>query len=212
MPYRMLLWDFDGTLADSLSVSVKVLNSLAPGFGFKPITDADAARGMSTRQFLSAHRIGWLKLPRLTRAFHHAVALHMPNVRLVAGLEPVLRHLHAGGIRHGILSSNAPANIQTCLQANGVADLFDFIAGCFKLLGKARGIKQVVKQQRLSRHEVLYVGDELRDIEAAHKAQVDIAAVTWGINDEATLRRGRPKYLVTSPDQLLAMLDAKVPA
>ena len=58
-------------------------------------------------------------------------------------------------------------------------------------------------KQALHPSNVLYVGDEVRDIEAAKKAGIRIAAVTWGYNSKKALEAYKPDYLVTKPEELL---------
>lgn len=209
MPYRLVLWDFDGTLADSLAVSLSILNQLADKYRFKPVTDPHSVRKMTVRKFMKEHKIGFLKLPRVTRAFQHAMRSEIENVKLYPGIVRVLKQTHDAGLRHAILSSNSPENIQACLQANGIAQYFDFTAGCFKLLGKARGIKRVIKQYKLMKKEVLYIGDEVRDVAAARKAGIDVAAVSWGINDWSTLADAEPTHQVASPEELLSIAQKR---
>jgi phosphoglycolate phosphatase len=203
MPYRFVLWDFDGTLADSMAVGLGIINRLAAQYRFKPITDPYSIRKMTVRKFLKEHKIGFLKLPKVTRAFQLAMRGEIDKIKLYPGLVRVLKQTRAAGVKHAILSSNSPENIQAFLQANDIADLFEFTAGCFKLLGKARGIKRVIKQRKLLKREVLYIGDEVRDVLAARKAGIDVAAVSWGINDFKTLAGEEPTHQVTTPEELL---------
>jgi phosphoglycolate phosphatase len=210
MNYRFILWDFDGTIADSLAVAMEVFNRLAPVYDFLPVTDVERVRQMTVKRFLKEHHIGLLKLPKITRAFQKEIRERIATVRLFPGIAATLRQLRLSGVRHGVLSSNTPENILLCLRANGIADQFDFTAGCFKLLGKARGIKQAIRQSGLKKIEVLYVGDEVRDIVAARKAGVDVAAVCWGMNDPATLVRQKPTHLLAEPEELVQMLDTSV--
>lgn len=205
MHYRFILWDFDGTLADSMAVGLGIVNRLAEKYHFKPITDPYSVRKMTVRRFMKEHKIGFLKLPRVTRAFQLAMRSEIDKVKLYPGLSRVLKQSHAAGVRHAILSSNSPENIQAFLQAHGITELFEFTAGCFKLLGKARGIKRVIKQRKLLKREVLYVGDEVRDVVAARKAGIDMAAVSWGINDFKTLASEAPTHQVTTPEELLVV-------
>lgn len=55
-------------------------------------------------------------------------------------------------------------------------------------------------------HEVIYVGDETRDVEAAKKVGVKVIAVTWGINSEKILRKQNPDYLIVKPKELIEVL------
>ncbi|MFO0813374.1 MAG: HAD-IA family hydrolase [Gemmatales bacterium] len=205
MPYRLVLWDFDGTLADSMAISLTIINRLALQYRFKPITDPYSVRKMTVRKFMKEHKIGFLKLPRITKAFQQALRQEIEKVPLYPGLIRVLKQTHAAGVRHAILSSNSPENIQAFLLTHGITEYFEFTAGCFKLLGKARGIKRVIKQHKIPKKEVLYVGDEVRDVAAAHKAGIDVAAVSWGINDWNTLAAEEPTHQVATPEELLVV-------
>lgn len=205
MPYRLVLWDFDGTLADSMAVSLTIINRLAAQYRFKPITDPHSVRKMTVRKFMKEHKIGFLKLPRITKAFQQALRHEIEKVPLYPGLMRLLKTTHAAGLRHAILSSNSPENIQAFLVAHGITEYFEFTAGCFKLLGKARGIKRVIKQRKIPKKDVLYIGDEVRDVAAAHKAGIDVVAVSWGINDWNTLAAEEPTHQVATPEELLVV-------
>src|SRR5262249_53523118 len=126
MSYRFVLWDFDGTLADSMEVSLGIINRLAAQYRFKPITDPHSVRKMTVRKFMKEHKIGFLKLPKVTRAFQQALRQEIDKVKLYPGLARVLKQSQAAGIRHAILSSNSPENIQAFLQAHGIAEYFEF--------------------------------------------------------------------------------------
>jgi phosphoglycolate phosphatase len=67
----------------------------------------------------------------------------------------------------------------------------------------------MVSNHGLDRNHVLYIGDETRDIEAAHKAGVRVAAVTWGYNNAEMLKRFSPDYLVSRPHELLSLEKAR---
>src|SRR4051812_42573825 len=105
MRYDLIVWDFDGTLADTLALALATFNALAERYRFLPVTDPAAARGLGTRAFLRAHRIPLLRLPQLVRAYHAAVRDRMEAVRLFASVPELLRSLRERGCRLGVLSS-----------------------------------------------------------------------------------------------------------
>jgi phosphoglycolate phosphatase len=107
----------------------------------------------------------------------------------------------------GILSSNSSDNIQACLRANQADKIFAPVVGHRRLLGKGRALRRFLRSQCLPKGDVLYVGDEVRDIEAARQAGVDVAAVAWGANTRELLLNHRPDYLIESPGQLATMLE-----
>ncbi|HUR55357.1 MAG TPA: HAD-IA family hydrolase [Gemmataceae bacterium] len=212
MSYRLVVWDFDGTLADSLAVTVDLFNRLAPEMGFRPIADPVAARALPTRQFLKLHGISLWRLPKIVRRFQAAAADHADKLQLFPGLPPVLRELRSRGARLGVLSSNKEDNIRRCLRANGVEDAFAFVVGYPKLFGKGKALRRIMKAERISPGEVLYVGDEVRDVEASKKARVTVAAVTWGFHAESLLRDNGADHVVTEPRELLELVTPALAA
>ncbi|MBA4064137.1 MAG: carotenoid oxygenase [Isosphaera sp.] len=209
MPYRLVVFDFDGTLADSLPATVEIFNRLAADLGHRPVEDVAAARAMTTRQFLRHHRISLWRLPRLVRRFHAAAAERADHLRLFPGLPDALAALRAGGARLGILSSNREDTIRRCLRANGVEGLFGFVVGYPKLFGKGKALRRLVRAERVPAAEVVYVGDEVRDVEAARKAGVAAAAVTWGFHADGILRDSRPDLVVAAAGELAAALTSR---
>lgn len=205
MPYRLIVFDFDGTLADSLGPALAIFNRLAPSFGLSAITDLEAARATPTRQLLKQHGIRFWRLPKLIRAFQSAVAAEAHALKLHDGLSGVLKELADRGYRLGVLSSNREDNIRSCLRANGIEDRFAFVIGYPKLFGKAKALRRILKAERVPRADVLFVGDELRDVEAGRKAKVATAAVTWGFHAEPLLAASGATFVVHHPADLLGL-------
>jgi phosphoglycolate phosphatase len=126
----------------------------------------------------------------------------MVAVALFPGILDALRALRRTGCRLGVLSSNARENILTCLRACGGEGLFEAVVGYPTLFGKARRLRRLLRTLGVDRHEAVYVGDEVRDIEAGRRAGVQVAAVTWGFNTRELLASHRPDFLVDRPEQL----------
>ncbi|NIP95581.1 MAG: HAD hydrolase-like protein, partial [Akkermansiaceae bacterium] len=103
----------------------------------------------------------------------------------------------------GILTSNDTANVETFLRSHGLRDLFTFVSATQKLSGKSKYLRAIARTFSLQPPQMLYIGDELRDIRAARKANIAAAAVTWGLNSEESLAAENPRFLVRSPAQLL---------
>jgi phosphoglycolate phosphatase len=203
MRYPLILWDFDGTLADSFGCALRIYNELAEKHGFRRIDDPEEVRGLSIVAFLRRHNIPIRKVPALVRAVLSAQTGEMAGIRLFPGVGAVLRRLHDAGGRLGILSSNRADNIRACLHANDADRWFDDIHGYQRLLGKARGLRRAVRVAGLTVRDVVYVGDEARDIEAARQAGVRIIAVSWGYQARPVLAAHEPDHLVDLPEQLL---------
>lgn len=206
MRYQLVLWDFDGTLADTFGCSVRIYNDLADRHGFRRIDDPDGVRGLGTVGFLRHHRIPLLKVPTLVRAVLRAQHDEIAGIRLFPGLASVLAELHDNRCAMAVLSSNRADNIRACLHANGAAGWFAAVFGYQQLLGKARGIRRVMRSAGVTARDVVYIGDEVRDIQAARQAGVPIIAVSWGYQSRALLAEQKPDHLVDRPEQLLELL------
>jgi phosphoglycolate phosphatase len=207
MYYDFVLWDFDGTLADTFSCMASAYNALAARRGLRQIDDFEAIRGLSPLAFLRTLGISLVRGPSLLAGVLAAVRRDMPNIRLFDGMAVALDALWQGGCRMSVLSSNSRDNILDCLRANGVADRFESIIGYRSIFGKGDSIRRFLKGRIAPGQRAVYVGDEVRDILAARKAGVDIAAVTWGYNTRELLAEHAPDYLIERPEQLRMLLD-----
>jgi phosphoglycolate phosphatase len=207
LPYTLLVWDFDGTLADTRELAMEIFNRLAPRFRFRPIEDVQAARHLPTKQFLRNQGISFWRLPRVIRAFKAEMHRELERVRLFDGLEEILTNLVQGGFRLGILSSNAEANIRYCLKKYNLEHLFSFVVGYPKLFGKGKALRQIAKSEGLERSELIYIGDEVRDLQAARKARVASGAVSWGYHAQELLEEQHPQFIFHQPSDLLALVQ-----
>jgi phosphoglycolate phosphatase len=204
---KLLIFDFDGTIADTLDAGVTILNKLAVEFGFRPLhpNDLERVRDMRTRQLMKFLGIPTRKMSRIARRGSEELYACIHSIQPLPGMPEALRELQTLGFALGIITSNTEVNVQIFLRGHGL-DLFDFVRCSSKLLGKARMIRSVIRRQHVRAADILFVGDETRDIEAAKKAGIRIAAVTWGYNSRRSLEAMKPDFVFESPKELVAML------
>ena len=201
--YEFVLWDFDGTLADSLGHALRVYNQLADRHGFKPVEDPEQVRGMTAQQFLNKHGIPAWKMPMLFRVFLAEIRDNLDQIPAYQGIIDSVTELAAAGVRQAIVSSNDETNIRTWLAHHNIAEHFESVVGYTRLFGKEKPIRRQVKAVDVAPQRVIYVGDEVRDIEAGRRAGVEVAAVTWGLNSGSLLQSCGPTLLVQKPSELL---------
>ncbi|HEY5814694.1 MAG TPA: HAD-IA family hydrolase, partial [Terrimicrobiaceae bacterium] len=204
---KLLVFDFDGTIADTFDAGVVILNKLAEEFGFRPLhpTDMEKARDMRTRQLVKFLGIPTRKMSRIARRGSEELHSCIHSIQPLPGMPEALRELHALGYSLGILTSNTELNVQIFLRSHGL-EIFDFVRCSSKLLGKARLIRSVIRRERVRAAEMLFVGDETRDIEACQKVGVRIAAVTWGYNSRRSLEAMKPDFVFENAKDLVAFL------
>jgi phosphoglycolate phosphatase len=200
---ELLLFDFDGTVADTLQCGLEILNAMAPEFGYRRLEDADLprARDMRTRELMKFLGIPATRLPKIAKRGKQELNKRMDEIHPLAGMAGIVRDLHAAGFRLGILTSNSEENVAAFLKKFGL-EVFDFIYTSSKLAGKARVIRRILREKKLKPGQVLFVGDEVRDIEAAQETGIHMAAVTWGYNSRDSLLSLAPDHLVESPAEL----------
>ncbi|MEI8294044.1 MAG: HAD-IIIA family hydrolase [bacterium] len=207
-PPGYVLFDFDGTLADTFSVGLEILNQLAAEFHFRPLPPDEVAlaRELSTRGLMKHLGIPSLKLPQISKRGTEEIGKRIDSIQPLPGMPQLVRDLHAMGFRLGILTSNSEANVRAFLR-NHDLEVFDFIRCSSKLLGKASVLRRLMREMHLKPRQVLFVGDELRDIDAAHETGVHMAAVTWGYNNTSSLAAAGPDYIFNQPMEIRVLLD-----
>lgn len=202
----LILFDFDGTVADTLEISHGILNDLAREFGFRelPKEELEAARAMKTRQFIRHLGIRSWSVPSISKRGLQLLHERIHLVQPIRGMPETLAGLRGQGHRLGILTSNSEANVSAFLERHDLPH-FDFVRTSSKLFGKDREMKKLLKSEKIAARDVLYVGDETRDIEAAKIAGLRMAAVSWGYNSSEALLSLAPDYLLSSPGELLSL-------
>jgi phosphoglycolate phosphatase len=208
MTYRTLVFDFDGTIADTLGETRRIFNQIAPDYGIRQVEEheLDHLRHLSLKQLLDHLDIPKRRVPALISRGTGLMRGNITRLRMVDGMTEVLtelrRHVHS----FGILTSNATANVDLFLRTHGLREQFDFISSTSKLTGKSKHLKAIRKTFSLRTEEILYIGDELRDVRASQKAGVPIAAVTWGFNSRESLAAASPDFLFDQPADFLRLL------
>ncbi len=193
---KTLLFDFDGTLADTVNLSFEVMNELAQKYHFRQLSESDLKRlkQLPARAVLKFLGISALKAPLVMAAGKRKVFARIDEVPCNQALKALLGRLQ-GACRFGVLSTNSAQNVKRFLT-NHQLPPFDFIYADARLSGKARVLKRAIKKQNLEPKNLLYIGDEIRDIVAAKRAGVAVAAVSWGYNTKEVLAAQNPDYLV----------------
>jgi phosphoglycolate phosphatase len=208
---KVILFDFDGTIVDSVQVGIAITNRLAAEFHFPPFDEEtlEELKKLGSREALRRSRIPVWKLPFLIRRFAEELNREIPSLQLFPEMRQTLLELKQQGYLLGIVSTNSVKNIQEFLRIQALTSMFDVVSASYALFGKSRLIRKILQQHRLQASEVYYVGDETRDIEAANKSGVQSIAATWGLNSAEILAANHPNFLIHSPKELLTLIVDK---
>lgn len=204
--YRLAIFDFDGTLADSGLWLVDLMKDLAPRFGFKPIQDGDheRVRGFNSAQFLEYIDLPTWKLPMLMAAVRAQAKKDAHLIPLHQGVGEMLSELKDNGIGTAIVSSNAEEAIRIALKEAALK--IDHYSCGASLFGKPTKLRQVLRRAKFKASEAIYVGDEIRDGTAARKVGMAFGAVSWGYNKKEALAVENPEILFESMEEIAQRL------
>jgi phosphoglycolate phosphatase len=207
MHYRAIIFDFDGTLADTLEQTRCIYNQLAPEYGLRHVEphELDALRNFSLSELLKHLDISKFRVPSLLKRGTSLLRERIAEIPIIPGIAAMIPELRQRTETFGILTSNATENVNLFLDAHGLREHFTFVSSTSKLTGKAKHLKAIRKTFSLDASEMLYVGDEIRDVKASQKAGICVAAVTWGFNSRSSLHASEPTHLIDEPEELLEL-------
>jgi phosphoglycolate phosphatase len=204
MSSKLIIFDFDGTLADTFPSFVRVFDQAADKYGFKRLDREHQGilRGLDARQIMAHHEVPLWKVPAIARFMRARMADDIANIKLFAGIDRVLRALHAQGTVLTIVTSNSPANVHAILGPELIA-LFTHVECGASLFGKPSKIRKVLAATGVAPEHAILVGDEIRDAKAAADTGIDFGAVAWGFNHVDALAAQYPQRIFRDVDDLL---------
>ena len=205
--YKLAIFDFDGTLADSFPWFLSVFDEVADRFEFKRIQRHEIARvrGLGSRRILTHFGVSRWKLPRIAAHMRRLAARDARSIRLFPGADRLLKRLADRGITIAIVSSNSEENIRLVLGPRNAALVTYYGCGA-SLFGKRSKIRRVIRASRVDRGEVICIGDEIRDAEAAHAEKIAFGAVAWGYASLETLEAQKPEHVFEAIEDIAAAL------
>jgi phosphoglycolate phosphatase len=213
MKYRLAVFDFDGTLADSFPWFLEIVNDVADRFGFRRIEEheVDTLRGYDVRGMIRHLRTPAWKLPLIARHMRARMAADIDRITLFPGVDEMLRALHGRGVIIAIVTSNSEANVRRVLGPRNAALVRHYGCGS-SLLGKRSKLRRVLRASGVPAAEAVKIGDEIRDLHAARAAGMAFHAVGWGYTHAAALAAHGPDAVFENIDQLAESLTSAAPS
>jgi len=202
----LILFDFDGVVADSLEVFFATFASVCGELGYVRLTsrevflslfEGNAIFGLIRRGFTLR------KLRQLGEQFKPRIEEANNQVEPFADMPEVLRDLAKRHPVYVITSNNTDA-IVSFLRKHNIEGIVDVI-GSDKETSKVKKIKAVAG--RHPGRTPYYIGDTKGDMTEARKAGAIPVAVSWGWHTVEKLMEGRPAHVVDTPRSLAALFD-----
>lgn len=205
MKYQTIVFDFDGTLADTFNIYLAEIIHTIPELKNFALTPENLRKfkAMGLDQILHE-----LKIPKIKFYWYYLrnakkIQLKAVNAPIFEGIRDAVLRLQMLGCELVVVTSNQRFVVQEFLR-NHKLEVFTRIVGEFNIFAKHRALK------KLKLKDALYIGDEIRDVLACKKAGVPMCAVTWGYNSTAAfVNEYKPEHLVRTPDELYKLIESE---
>ncbi|MBN1929202.1 MAG: HAD family hydrolase [Chlorobiaceae bacterium] len=212
MNYKLLVFDFDGTLADSEAGIMEAMRLVARDFGFSGIDPEAVRRGIglplqrTIETGLGIEAADAAAAVERYRKYYREVAFD--STRLFPGVKETLELLRREH-RLAIASSKSREGLVSMMRHLGIFDHFSCIASAQDVpQGKPAPDMVLLALERLAfpAERCLVVGDTVFDIEMGQRARADTCAVTYGNHSADELRSLDPTFLIDSFEHILSCL------
>lgn len=197
-----ILFDFDGTIADTISAGLEIINSHAEKYGYKKL-DGDINTHFSALQLVKMAEVKLWKLPYLIYQLKKKLSERSDELKVLPEAPELIKKLNDAGYELGILTSNSLKTVKSFLKKYELNSFFSFLRTDVSLFGKK---KALAKAKKVINKKIVYIGDELRDIEACRKNDIPIVSVPWGLNSYESLEEHNPGLVAKTADEAYNLL------
>lgn len=201
-----IIFDFDGTIADSFGVILAIFNEIS---GRDHVSEEEVVKLRKLSLIKAAEEVAvpkW-RVPYLLFRGRKMMSHRISDIVPFSEIPDVIKQLHDMGYRLCILSSNSTRNVEVFLDKNKLSEYFTSVYGGIGLFGKARAVRRIMKRYHVQAGDCVYIGDEVRDVEASKRAGVSSIAAAWGFNAAEVLATHNPDALARTPAELPVLIE-----
>lgn len=201
--YPLLVFDWDGTLVDSIERIVTSLQHASKYAADIEISDSQAKNviGLGLSEAISQlhpelHRQKHsAELESIASAYRQHYLYDNPvPAPLFAGVYNLLDELRSDGYMLAISTGKSRAGLEGSIKEHKVADFFAATrcAGENKSKPDPEMLHEILQQLNFSAQQALMIGDSEHDLKMANNANMQSIAVTHGVHDAETLTKHNP--------------------
>ncbi|HEY5585111.1 MAG TPA: HAD-IA family hydrolase [Ruminiclostridium sp.] len=204
-----IIFDLDGTLVDSLDTFIKIGNEMAEKYGYRSLNEEKIKEllRLPMKKRIESLKIPVYKIPKMGVELLSNFNSYAAQIKPIVGVKEMLQYLHREKYGLNIVSSNSLRNIDTFLKANEL-NLFNNIQSSKGLFGKHITIGKLISKLQVKKEEVIYIGDEQRDVEACKKIGIKVISVLWGFDSRELIEKANPDFIVSNPNEIVEIIMA----
>ncbi|MEH7004227.1 HAD-IA family hydrolase [Priestia megaterium] len=204
---KVILFNFNGTIVNTKLLALDIYNRIAEKDGYKKMDEKEIPylSTLSIRDRCKILNVPIYKMPVVGLKIKQRYQKHIPSLNSVPGINELVHELKQRGFRLGFLTSNSRDATTQFLRKNSI-DVFDYKHYSFNPFSKTKDISSFLKSNGLNANEIIYIGDEVRDIKASKKNQVCSIGAGWGYDSVELLKKGEPDYIAEEPNDILTIV------
>jgi phosphoglycolate phosphatase len=216
MKYKIVIFDLDGTLLDTIQDLSDSVNAVLNKRGYPLFTVNDykyfVGRGMDELIKTVMEKSGIDS--ELFEEFKADYVLEYgfrcrTNTRIFDGMMNVLNQLREKGLKLAILSNKPHFQTEEVVDFYFKDFNFDLVYGKkpeFRIKPYPESALDMIKKLNLAKEDVLYVGDTNTDIQTAINAGFTSVGVLWGFRTRSELEEAKADYIIENPSDLLNII------
>lgn len=204
--YKLIIFDFDGTLVDSVTGIWHAANAMAKKYGMKPFKREYIVQGIGTGldNFLGdifpkqVKELGIKEVIRINLAFYDVK--YKDGLRVYRNVKQTLKYLYARGVMMAIASNKLKKYVESINRELGIHDYFDITLGSDDVVRRKPDpfvVHHLRKKYKIERKDVLFVGDSQYDVMTAKNAGVDCAFLEYGYADRKIIKKLKPEFYLS---------------
>ena len=201
MGKKLVIFDFDGVLADTLEFAFKVHKDLNGNLTWEKFQDFSI--GNFHEKMDKAVKEEAYVIPSNFEQYYEE------NLAMI-GIKDVLRNTIfelKDTFTLAIVSSTNSSHIANFLKKEKMFDCFSEILGTDVHRNKAYKINSILQKYRIDQKNVVFVTDSLGDVLEANECKIYSIGVTWGLHDKKTLKNGKPTAIIDDPRDLFKTIQ-----
>ncbi len=194
---KNLIFDFDGTLANSFDEALQILSKVENNFGLNYSKEElrFLIRNNNYNDLIKEFKISKLqqilvliKIRKITKKKNLDVKLY----DWVPGFLKEIKNTHT----LFLLTSNKKEVVEPILKKNNILQHFTYCSYGANFFRKKNAMKKLIKKYELNESQTYYIGDELRDFKASIAVNINPVIVSWGFNSKSLLKKNKVTKII----------------
>jgi phosphoglycolate phosphatase len=205
---KLIIFDFDGTIANTEDASYQVYQLMTEQYGVTQMSKEEllTIKKMPLKQRIKAQGIPYYMLPKLLSESQSKLSQFMNEAKPFEGIANAIKKLKTEK-KLIIVSSNHKKIIKKFLEKEKL-DVFIKVFGGAALFGKSATIIKALKKMNIDPKNAIYIGDEVRDVQACKEINLDIISVSWGYDDISLLQQEDSKLIANNVNEMMDLIKA----